>query len=152
MNRLRYPPFYLRREKVMYRKILVPVDLSATEKAERMLRKAETLLDDGGEIILLNVVEDLPNYLAIDVPVDIIENAIRDARTRLADLATRATVTARTDIRSGAPAREIIAAADEHHADLIIIASHTPDFTNYFIGANADRVVRHAKCSVLVDR
>lgn len=39
-----------------------------------------------------------------------------------------------------------------HKADLIIIASHTPDFSNYFIGATADRVVRHAKCSVLVDR
>ena len=37
-------------------------------------------------------------------------------------------------------------------ADLILIASHVPDFGNYFIGATADRVVRHSKCSVLVDR
>jgi nucleotide-binding universal stress UspA family protein len=33
-----------------------------------------------------------------------------------------------------------------------MIASHIPDIYNYFIGATADRVVRHAKCSVLVDR
>jgi universal stress protein F len=124
----------------MYKKIIVPVDLSATDKGEKILEKAKALLDPDGEIVLINVVEELPGYMAIDLPVDLIENAIKDAKTKL------------SEIRSGAPAREIIAAAEEHKADLIIIASHTPDFSNYFIGATADRVVRHAKCSVLVDR
>ncbi|WP_296037014.1 universal stress protein [uncultured Agrobacterium sp.] len=136
----------------MYAKILVPVDLSNADKAERMVRKAEALLDQGGQIVLMNVVEDLPNYLAIDVPMDIIENAVRDAKSQLAVLKEKSARISSTEIRSGAPAREILAVAEETGADLIIIASHTPDFTNYFIGATADRVVRHAKCSVLVDR
>ncbi len=136
----------------MYRKILVPVDLSNAEKAERTLKKAEALLDDGGQIVLVNVVEDLPNYLAIDVPMDIIENAVKDAENRLAVLKEKSDRIGAVEIRSGAPAREILGLAEETNADLIIIASHTPDFTNYFIGATADRVVRHAKCSVLVDR
>lgn len=136
----------------MYAKILVPVDLSNADKAERMVRKAEALLDQGGQIVLMNVVEDLPNYLAIDVPMDIIENAVRDAKSQLAVLKKKSARISSTEIRSGAPAREILAVAEETGADLIIIASHTPDFTNYFIGATADRVVRHAKCSVLVDR
>lgn len=136
----------------MYAKILVPVDLSNADKAERMVRKAEALLDQGGQIVLMNVVEDLPNYLAIDVPMDIIENAIRDAKSQLAVLKEKSARISSTEIRSGAAAREILAVAEEAGADLIIIASHTPDFTNYFIGATADRVVRHAKCSVLVDR
>ncbi len=136
----------------MYAKILVPVDLSNADKAERMVRKAEALLDQDGQIVLMNVVEDLPNYLAIDVPMDIIENAVRDAKSQLAVLKEKSARISSTEIRSGAPAREILAVAEETGADLIIIASHTPDFTNYFIGATADRVVRHAKCSVLVDR
>ena len=136
----------------MYKKILVPVDLSAPEKADKALKKAEALLDQGGQIALLNVVEDLPGYLAIDLPVDLIENAINDARTKLTDLKEKSAFVGPVEIRSGAPAREILAAAEELKADLIIIASHTPDFSNYFIGATADRVVRHAKCSVLVDR
>ncbi len=136
----------------MYAKILVPVDLSNADKAERMVRKAEALLDQVGQIVLMNVVEDLPNYLAIDVPMDIIENAVRDAKSQLAVLKEKSARISSTEIRSGAPAREILAVAEETGADLIIIASHTPDFTNYFIGATADRVVRHAKCSVLVDR
>ncbi|WP_296082431.1 universal stress protein [uncultured Agrobacterium sp.] len=136
----------------MYAKILVPVDLSNADKTERMVRKAEALLDQGGQIVLMNVVEDLPNYLAIDVPMDIIENAVRDAKSQLAVLKEKSARISSTEIRSGAPAREILAVAEETGADLIIIASHTPDFTNYFIGATADRVVRHARCSVLVDR
>ncbi len=136
----------------MYNKILVPVDLSGTEKAQKILAKAETLLNPDGQIVLLNVVEDLPNYLAIDLPMDLIENAIKDAKDRLAVLKEGSPRVGLVEIRSGAPAREILAAAADLNADLIIIASHTPDLTNYFIGATADRVVRHAKCSVLVDR
>lgn len=136
----------------MYRKILVPVDLSNADKAERAVKKAEALLDQGGQIMLMNVVEDLPGYLAIDVPMDIIENAVKDAKNQLAILKETSPYIFSTEIRSGAPAREILALADETDVDLIIISSHTPDFTNYFIGSTADRVVRHARCSVLVDR
>lgn len=136
----------------MYNKIIVPVDAGALEKGEKILRKAGALVEPGGDIILLNVVEDMPTYLAIDVPVDLIEGAIKDAKAKLLALKDKVDFPVRVEIRSGSPAREILAAAQEHAADLIIIASHTPDFSNYFIGATADRVVRHAKCSVLVDR
>ena len=39
----------------MYGKILVPVDLSNANKAERAVKKAEALLDQGGQIVLMNV-------------------------------------------------------------------------------------------------
>lgn len=136
----------------MYNRILVPIDFSAVEKGEKILKKAEALLESNGEIILVNVVEDLPNYLAIDLPLDLIENAIDDAKSRLTALKQSYPRVGSVEVRNGSPAREIVAAAADLKADLIIIASHTPDMTNYFIGATADRVVRHAKCSVLVDR
>ncbi|MCL6709582.1 universal stress protein [Pseudomonas sp. R2.Fl] len=136
----------------MYKKIIVPVDCGQLDKGEKILRKAAALLDTGGEIILLTVVEDMPGYLAVDLPVDIIENAIKDGKAKLVELKEKTGVAARVEIRTGAPAREIIAAAQEHGADLVIVASHVPDFSNYFIGATADRVVRHSKCAVLVDR
>lgn len=136
----------------MYKKIIVAADCAQLEKGEKILRKAATLLDVGGEIVLLTVVEDIPGYIAIDLPTDIIENAITDGKAKLTELKQKTGIDAHAEIRTGAPAREILAAATEHHADLIIIASHVPDFANYFIGATADRVVRHAKCSVLVDR
>ncbi len=136
----------------MYRKIIVPVDCGALDKGEKILRKAQALLDDGGEIVLLTVVEDVPGYLAIDVPIDMMEGAIEDGKQKLAELQTKTGIAACTELRRGHAAREIIAAAAEHGADLVIVGSHVPDFANYFIGATADRVVRHCKCSVLVDR
>ena len=136
----------------MYKKIIVPVDPAAIDIGERILAKAKSLLDTGGEIVLLTIIEDIPGYLAIDVPVDLIEGAINDAKAKLAELKKKTEVTAQIEIRSGAPAREILSTAEEHKADLIIVGSHVPDFSNYFIGATADRVVRHSKISVLVDR
>ena len=136
----------------MYKKIIVPIEMGQIEKGEKILAKAVTLLDQGGEIILLNVAETIPSYIAVDMPVDFVELSARDADTKLAELKAKITVPSRIVVKIGSPAREIIDLANHEHADLIIIGSHRPDFTNYLIGATADRVVRHATCSVLVDR
>ncbi|MDH3475684.1 MAG: universal stress protein [Rhodospirillales bacterium] len=37
-------------------------------------------------------------------------------------------------------------------ADLIITGSHKPNVSDYLLGSNAARVVRHASCSVFVVR
>jgi universal stress protein F len=136
----------------MYRTIIVPVECGQLDKGERALKKAASLLSDGGQILLVTVVEQIPTYLAVDIPHGIMENAIEDGKLKLAALRDKTGIVAEVELRIGSPAHEILAAATEHHADLILIASHTPDFSNYLIGATADRVVRHAKCSVLVDR
>lgn len=136
----------------MYRKIIVAIALGGIEKGEIILRKAASLLDEGGEIVALNVVEDVPTYVAVELPANIVEDAMKEGRDKLAALIARTGIPATIEIRNGPPAKAIISTAESLGADLIIVASHIPDFSNYFIGATADRVVRHAKCSVLVDR
>lgn len=136
----------------MYKKIIVPVEMGQIEKGEKILAKAKALLDEGGEIVLVNIVETVPSYIAIDLPVDFMDLSVKDAEAKLAALDTKITAGAKKVVRVGPAAREIMDLAEKEKADLIIIASHRPDFTNYLIGATADRVVRHAKCSVLVDR
>ncbi len=136
----------------MYRRIIAAVDIGALDKGERILRRAAALVDDGGEIILLNVVEDVPSYIVIDLPQDYVTDAIKDGEEKLQAMCRRMAIPAVVEIRTGPPANGILATAEERQADLIILASHIPDFSNYFLGATADRVVRHAKCSVLVER
>ena len=46
----------------------------------------------------------------------------------------------------------ILNVAGQVEADLIIMASHRPELQDYLLGPNAARVVRHARCSVLVVR
>jgi universal stress protein F len=136
----------------MYRKIIVPVEMGQLEKGEKILAKARTLLDTGGEIVLMSVAESVPSYVAVEMPVDFLNQSVKDAEGKLTVLNAKHGGHARTKVVIGSPAREILNVAEEEHADLIIIGSHRPDFYNYLIGATADRVVRHAKCSVLVDR
>ena len=44
----------------MYSKIIVAVDVAAIEKAERIVPRAVQLRREGGKILLVGVVEDLP--------------------------------------------------------------------------------------------
>jgi nucleotide-binding universal stress UspA family protein len=139
-------------EPIMYSSIIVAVDVSQIDRGATILAKAAGLVVPGGRITLVNVVEEVPGYLTIEIPDNLVETARADCDARLRALRDQAGVSAGIEIRNGPPAREILSAAEANHADLIIIASHKPDLSNYFIGATADRVVRHAKCSVLVDR
>jgi nucleotide-binding universal stress UspA family protein len=136
----------------MYRCIIVGVDIGNLQKAERILHKAKSLLDVGGRIVALTVVEEMPGYVTVELPPDLLDNAVCDSKLQLEALKTRTGIDMAVEIRLGPTAREILGCATDHAADLIIVASHLPDFSNYFIGATADRVVRHATCSVLVDR
>jgi nucleotide-binding universal stress UspA family protein len=47
---------------------------------------------------------------------------------------------------------EILGVAGEAEADLVVVGSHRPAMKDYLLGTNAARVVRQARCSVLVAR
>ena len=47
---------------------------------------------------------------------------------------------------------EILGVAEKAEVDLVVIGSHRPAMKDYLLGTNAARVVRHARCSVLVAR
>ncbi len=136
----------------MFEKIIVAVDAGAIDKAERIIPRAVKLLKNSGRIVLVTVVEELPGYILAEVPSSIAVDARREAENRVKELRDRFKLDADLEIRRGKPAHELLSAIEEHNADLIIVASHKPDLSNYFLGATADRVVRHAACSVLVDR
>jgi universal stress protein F len=104
----------------MYKKIIVAVEIGALADGEMSLRKAATLLDTGGGIILLNVVEEIPTYVAVDLPVDIVEGAAIDAREKLQALIVTTGIPAMVEISHGRPATGILASADAHDADLML--------------------------------
>ena len=53
---------------------------------------------------------------------------------------------------SGHAGRTILDFAGEQGIDCIVMNSHRPDLTDYFLGSTAARVVRHARCAVHVLR
>lgn len=46
----------------------------------------------------------------------------------------------------------VLSMAGQRKIDLIVIGAHRPELRDYLLGPNAARVVRHARCSVLVVR
>ena len=136
----------------MYNKIVVAVDISHGELGQMLLDKAAQLLDDGGEVRLLHVLDEVPSYIAAELPQDLSARRNAEARVELNAMAQDAKVATKVEVRSGAASGQILQCAEDMGADLIMIASHRPGLSDYFIGSTAARVVRHAQCSVLISR
>ena len=135
--------------------ILVPVDIAQTEAAAAALGLARDMAGmHGAGVVLLNVLEKVPGYVASQLPKTFHENALADAAARLNEFAAGHGLagTAEIVVREGHPPTEILEHANKIGADMIVIASHDPGLADYFLGSVAARVVRHAHCSVLVVR
>ncbi|MEQ8449673.1 MAG: universal stress protein [Nitratireductor sp.] len=136
----------------MYDTILVPVDLADSDKAPTMIAAARTMANDGARIVLVNIVEDIPTFVAAELPGGIMEKTRDEARKTLEAMAAEQGEGVEIDVRVGQAASGILAVAKEKQADVIVIASHKPGLQDYLIGSTAARVVRHAACSVHVMR
>jgi nucleotide-binding universal stress UspA family protein len=79
---------------------------------------------------------------------------LEHAAKRLAEWRRTLTgLTVKANVRSGTPYYEIVRAAEETNTDLIVLSTHgRTGLAHVFIGSNAERVVRHAPCPVLVVR
>jgi nucleotide-binding universal stress UspA family protein len=141
----------------MYRNILVPVDLDQ----DSSWRKALPVAVEYGQIFgarlhLLTVLPDFGTGLVGSYfPPDFEEKATAEARARLEAL-TRGRASGNLEVTChvahGTVYEEILAAAHDLGADLIVMASHRPELKDYLLGPNAARVVRHSDISVLVVR
>ncbi len=138
----------------MYSSIVIAAALfneGATTRAA--LQKAKSLLDKGGKITLVHVIDEVPGYVAASIPKEHMTARRREVEEQLEAIAAEASgLNVQSVIREGQPSASILGAAKEADADLIMIASHKPGLSDYFIGSTAARIVRHAPVSVLVTR
>lgn len=71
----------------------------------------------------------------------------------LVDRLTKLGLTTLVSIPDTVPAQGILDAADEHHADLIVMGSRgRGTFANLLLGSTSERVLRYAKVPVLIAR
>lgn len=136
----------------MYKTIIIPIDLDHIEKVKDMVDTAAQLGGKDAHLVLTNVVEDVPVYVAAELPGGIIDKSKEKAHEQLEGIAKDVGTNTEVVVRSGQAGTAIIATAEEKNADLIIVASHKPGMQDYLLGSTASRVVRHAKCPVFVIR
>ena len=140
----------------MFHSILVPIDLEHDNPGSRALPKAAALIDKhGSRVTLLNILAPIPAVVAQNLPDNYEEKHIQEAEAELRALANKHFPNgAQVEIlvRHGGVYPEILEAADKLDVDLILMHSHKPGLSDYLLGSNAARVVRHSSCSVLVLR
>jgi len=143
------------RPRLAIKHILVPTDFSpASEKAiDYALTLAESC---GARISLVHVVEPLiaPELAAYSVMIDDVE-VTRQMRDKVAALAQAHGLGAkrfgRAAVRRGTAFHEITQAARDLKADIIVIATHGyTGLKHVLLGSTTERVVRYARCPVLV--
>lgn len=143
----------------MFDRILLPTDFSECSEAAAGTagRLAETL---GSRILLLHVLDE---RIAVD-PMFRGEVPLEAVRTRMEQFAQESMdafldrlfsgfENLDTALVSGVPYREILRAAREFPADLIVIGTHGRTGVEHVLfGSTAEKVVRLAHCPVLTVR
>jgi len=141
----------------MYKHILLPLDLNSESSWIKALPTAVELCRTfEATLHLMTVVPDFGMSIVSQYfPAGTEERMKTDAAERLREFA-RAHVSAGIKVQDvvakGSIYREVLQAANDLEIDLIVMGSHRPEASDYLLGANAGRVVRHAKCSVMVVR
>jgi nucleotide-binding universal stress UspA family protein len=141
----------------MYKNILLTVDLSDDGSWVKAAPTAvEMCKAFGADLHLLTVVPDMGTPLVEEFfPKNFEEEMAKSAAAMIADFANNqfpADLKPQVHIASGSIYKEILRVAEETKADAIVMASHRPELSDYLLGPNAARVVRHANCSVMVVR
>jgi nucleotide-binding universal stress UspA family protein len=136
----------------MYNNILVPVVFDHGERGAKSLKIAQALLNTGGKITLMHVMEDVPAYATTYLPEGLAQRHHNEAMEQLKKLAKEVKADVEVAVIHGHAYSSIIEYSKTHETDCIVIASHKPGFEDYFLGSTASSVVRHAKCAVHVLR
>jgi nucleotide-binding universal stress UspA family protein len=137
-------------ENAMYNNIICAIGLGSRERAERLLRTSHALLSPDGELTVAHVIE---RFLSgRESPDEWAVSTITEAEEKLNALCRRLGITATIDVRMGTASTTLLTIAKEKKADLIILATHTSDIIDRIFGSTVEYVIRHAECSVLVER
>lgn len=140
----------------LYRHVLLAVDFSPEshyigERAKQLAMQCDA------RITLIHVVEhvplDLSNDLVLAQPVNIDQELIEDARTKLDALAVALGLNEHPrHVELGSTKAEILRIAEEHEVDLIVVGSHGRHGLSLLMGSTANAVLHGAKCDVLAIR
>jgi universal stress protein A len=140
-------------------KILVAIDFS--ENSDYAFDYALTLAKQfSSQLVVLHVINepvDLRGFYVPHISFEQLEKEIEDGAEKMMDKFCSARLgnfaNASTNIMSGIPYEEIIRAAKDMDASLIVLGTHGRTGLDHLIfGSTAERVVRGAACPVLTIR
>jgi nucleotide-binding universal stress UspA family protein len=137
----------------MYRKILVPVDLTHTDQLGKALKTAADLARlYGAPVCYVGVTAETPTPIAHN-PREVAQKLGAFGAAQAAEHGIEATTRAypstdpATDIND-----KVLEAIDEVGADLVVMATHIPNVIDYILPSHGGSITSHARASVFVVR
>jgi len=143
----------------MIRSVLCAIDVNRPDDEAKVLQRALKLAEaEGAQLDVITVMPDYGMSVVGGYFKEDHKDTARDHVKALLNacvekaLGSEANAKVRHLIGVGAAYHEILAAAKAAGSDLIVLGAHRPDLSDYLLGPNAARVVRHSTCSVYVVR
>jgi len=141
----------------MTKHVLLPVDPDEPSTWERALPEAiAEAKQRGATLHLMTVVPSFGSSIVANYfPKDFEASAIADAEKQLTALAAKevpSDLPHQVLVAHGRIHQEIVDTAKAVKADLIVMASHKPVWSDSFLAPNAAQVLQHTSISVLVVR
>lgn len=148
-----------------YRHILLAVDFFAAHAV--VSDRAQDLAErHGARLSLIHVIENPPLAMspALDAgygleglegayDIELAAELTATAKVRLTELARKLSVAENNIfVEIGSPKHEIIRAAIDRQADLIVVGSHGRHGIALLLGSTANSILHHAQCDVLAVR
>lgn len=139
--------------------VLCAVDVSNGDDDINTIQAAARMAGlDGAQLDVIAVVPDFGlSQVGSFFSKDHHKAMIAEAKEHLNVLVTKAldadqNAKVRHVVATGRAYEEVLKLAEATKAGLIVVGAHASDVSDYLLGPNAARVVRHAKCSVYVVR
>lgn len=141
----------------MYKSILFPVDLEHPSSWQNALPVAIDLAKSfGSKLHLVAIVPSLGmSIVSSYLPEGFESKLLTDAGEKLAAFAAKHIpdgVDHENHVGHGVVRQEIVSAANKLNCDLIVMAPHRPEMSDFFLSPCTEFVVSHTKRSVLVVR
>ena len=141
----------------MYKKIVFPIDLDQESSVVNSLQEVLALVKAfSAELFIITVIPDYGMSMVEQYfPVGWIEETINKAKEDINKIIAKnvpSDIKVTPIVSRGAIYQCVIDEANNVKADLIVMAAHRPELSDYLLGPNAAKIVRHASQSVLVVR
>lgn len=140
----------------MYNSILIPMDLEHEDMFPKAVALAQRLIgDEEGCIHGVYVDETMIHHANFSISGDAVEQAREETRKKVKAMFRKHVPEAlrgKCRVRKGVVYDAVLEEAGKVKPDVILVASGRPGLSSYLLGSNAEKILRHAQCSVFVIR
>jgi len=143
---------------MLYKKILLPIDVNDKDSWEKTLPACESMLKDNpeAELYILSVIPNfgmsmMEEYFPVGWKKEV-SNKTKAELEKIVSKNLQSDLNPQLIVGRGVVYQVLLEQASKLEIDLIVIAASHPSRKDYLLGPNVAKVARHAEVSVLICR